>query len=470
MFRTHRRSAARLAAAGVAAGLLAAGALAGAGTAAADGGAPSSSGAAATLEGLQGDLSDTATVTDHGKSNGVSAGLFAMDVDGGRILTYCIDFNNHTQDRAKYQEVPWSATSLYGPGKDKDNAGKITWILQHAFPQVSDLDTLAGTAHTGPLTKKTAAAGTQVAIWRYSDGVDVKADNPAAEQLADYLYGQAVAVAEPAPSLTLDPAAVSGKSGDRLGPVTVHTNAASAKPSLAADAPGVKLVDADGKPVTEAKDGAKLYFDVPAGTADGSTSLTVTATTPVPIGRAFTGARSDGTPSQTQILAGSDSTPVTAAAGVSWAKKGPIPALSAEVVCAKNGVDVTAANQGDEAFTFQLEGRSHTIAPGASQTITVPVQEDQKYKIDITLPDDTVKTFQGVLDCKTAATPAPTATPTTNQPSAATSGGTTGGSDLAATGSSSATPMIAGIAVILVVLGAGAAFFFRRKKNSAPSE
>lgn len=469
MFKSYRRSAARLAAAGVTAGLLATGAIAGAGSAFADGGTPSSSGATATLEGLQGDLSDTATVADGGgASHNVAAGLFKMDVTGGgSILTYCIDFNNHTQRNATYQEVPWSATSLYGPGKDKDNAGKITWILQHSFPQVSDLGALAKAAHSDTLTQKTAAAGTQVAIWRYSDGVDVKAADPAAEQLAEYLYNTATVLAEPAPSLTLTPAAVSGKSGDRLGPVTVHTNAASAQPVLAAGAPGVKLVDAQGKPVTTAKDGTKLYFDVPAGTADGSTTVTVTATTPVPIGRAFTGTGDNGKPSQTQILAGSDSTPVTAGATVSWAKKGPIPALSAMVVCAKNGVDVTASNQGDENFTFQLEGKSYTVAPGKSQTITVPVKEDQKYKIDIALPNGKVKTFEGTLDCKTA-TPGPT--PSTNQPAPATSGGTGGNGNLAETGSSNATPMIAGIAIALVVVGGGAAFFFRRKKSSTTAE
>lgn len=472
MFKTTRRTATRLAAAGVAAGLLAAGAMAAAGPAAADTGTPpSSSGATATIDGLVHDKSDVATVTENGSQHDVMAGLFKMDLDsGGSIYTYCIDLHNGTQDHAKYHEVPWSATSLYADGKDKANAGKINWILQHSYPQVSDLGTLAKDAHTGALSDKTAAAGTQVAIWRYSDGADVKAKDAAAEQLADYLYNSATALTEPTPSLSLTPSAVSGKSGDRIGPVTVHTTAAAARPVLAAGTPsGVRLVDAQGKPLTEAKDGTKLYFDVPAGTPDGSTSADVTATTAVPIGRAFTGTNDKGESSQTQILAGSDSTTVKAAATLTWAKKGPIPALSAQVDCAKSGVDVTATNKGDEAFTFQLEGTVYTVAPGKSRTITVPVAEDQKYKIDITLPDKSVKTFQGVLDCKPA-TPSPS--PSANRPSPATSGGstgTTGGSNLASTGSSSATPVIAGIAVGLVVIGGGAVFFFRRKKGSAAS-
>ncbi|WP_327291055.1 LAETG motif-containing sortase-dependent surface protein [Streptomyces sp. NBC_01198] len=469
MFNTHRRSAARLAAAGLATGLLAAGAFAGAGNALADDATPSSSGATAVLDGLQRDLSDVATVaTKDGRTNDhEAAGLFKMDLGGGKsIYTYCIDLFNSTKPNAHYQEVPWSATSLYQQGKDRAKAGKIAWILNHSFPQVDDLGALAKTAGAGPLSKKTAAAGTQVAIWRLSDDPTAKANDPAAEQLADYLSQAAVAVAEPDASLTLDPPSVSGKSGDRIGPVTVHTNADSAAAEIAPDAGGVKLVDAAGKPVTTAKDGSKLYFDVPAGTKDGSTTVKVTATTTVPLGRAFTGFGANDVASQTQILAGSDTTPLTAQATATWAKKGPIPAVSAAVDCAKGGVDVTAANKGDENLTFTLGGKAYTVAPGASRTITVPVAEDQRYKIDVTLPDKSVKTFEGVLDCKSATTP-PTGTPTTpaNQPSPAGSD-----QDLAATGSSSATPMIAGIAIALVVLGGGAVFFFRRKKNATPSE
>jgi TQXA domain-containing protein/LPXTG-motif cell wall-anchored protein len=466
MVNTYRRSAARLAAAGIATGLLAAGAFAGAGIAVADDASPSSSGAAATLDGIQSDLSDVATVaTKNGGTNGhEAAGLFKMDLGGGKsIYTYCIDLFNSTKPKAHYQEVPWSATSLYQPGKDRANAGKIAWILHHSFPQVNDLDALAKTAGAGPLTKKTAAAGTQVAIWRFSDDPTAKANDPAAEQLADYLYETAVAVAEPDASLTLDPPSVSGKSGDRIGPVTVHTNADSAAAELTDDTAGVKLVDADGKPLTTAKDGSKLYFDVPAGTKDGSTAVKVTATTTVPVGRAFTGFGDNDKASQTQILAGSDTTPLTAQATVTWAKKGPIPAVTAAVDCSKGGVDVTAANKGDEDLTFTLGGKDYTVAPGASQTVTVPAAEDQHYKIDITLPDKSVKSFEGVLDCKSATTPVPT-TPA-NQPSPAGSG-----DNLAATGSSNATPMIAGIAIALVVLGGGAVFFFRRKKSTTPSE
>lgn len=472
MAKIHQRGIARLAAAGLTAGLLAAGTLAGAGTAAADA-PPSSGGATAKLVGIEdgGNLPDRADKAVLNGKNDVLAGLFQMTTPGGGVIeTYCIDFNHHTHKGSDYNEVPWDQSTLSG---NKD-AGKIAWILNNSYPKV-DTAALSATLKannvqlSGDLTPALAAAGTQVAIWHLSDpDIKVQAKNSDAKALSDYLDSHAQTLEEPKPSLTVDPTAVSGKSGSRLGPVTVHTTAQEAKVELGKDAPaGLKVVDKDGKAITgPVKDGTALYFDVAAGSGEGSTTATVSATTDISVGRAFSSTDAHGIASQTMILAGTTETTVKASATVTWAKQGPIPALSATVDCAKGGVDVTASNKGDEDFTFKLEGNEYTVAPGASKTVTVPVAEDQKYKIDITLPNGSVKTFEGVLDCKTATTPAPTPTTNAPVPASGTTGSTTGG-DLAATGSSNATPMIAGIAIALVVVGGGAAFFFRRKKNTA---
>ncbi|MFH9420960.1 LAETG motif-containing sortase-dependent surface protein [Streptomyces sp. NPDC017529] len=466
MISVKGRGAARLAAAVLASGLVAAGAIATAGPAAADDAAPVHGGASATLGGLK--TYDQAVLHDNGRDQRIGAGLFEMTVEGGGALqTYCIDIKTPTQQQAKYQEVPWSASSLH----NNQDAGKIRWILQNSFPQVNDLPTLAQKAGAGSLSEKTAAAGTQVAIWRFSDKADVEALDPAAEKLADYLEKEANrqggSLTEPEASLKLDPPAVSGKSGSKLGPVTVRTNANSVTVSPAAGTPaGVKVVGADGKPVTKAANGTKLFFDVPAGTKDGSASLTAQAATKISVGRAFTGSVGS-IKSQTMILAGSSESTATATATASWKKQGAAPAVTAEKNCSKGGVDVTATNKGDAPFRFQLSGKGHVIAPGKSETITVPVAEDQAYEITINGEGGFKKTFTGVLDCKTAGTgtgkPAP-------QPSPASAGGTSSGStggnggDLAETGSSSATPVIAGVAVALVVVGGGAVFFLRKKK------
>ncbi|MFC5072087.1 Cys-Gln thioester bond-forming surface protein [Kitasatospora cinereorecta] len=456
------RGLARTAAAVLASGLLAAGGLAGATPAAAEPG-QHQGGATAVLDDLK--TYDFALLnTGDGKSQELPAGLFEMKVDGGgTIKTYCIDFHTPTKDGAKYQETPWDQSSL---GKN-ENAGKIRWILQHSYPQVNDFAALADEAGTGPLTEKTAAAGTQVAIWRFSDKADVTAKDENAEKLADWLEKQAQVVEEPKASVALEPAAVSGKAGQRLGPVTVHTDAeqVSVSPPADAAASGVTVTDKDGKPVTEAVDGTGLYFDIPEDAADGSASLTVQATTSVPVGRVFTGLIK----SQTMILAGSSESTVTATATATWAEKGAAPALTAEKNCAKGGVDITAGNKGDEPFTFELAGAKHTIPAGETRTVTIPVAEDQAYDFTITGPGGFSKNFKGVLDCETAGTPAPgdeTDTQSGSEPVPAQTGTSSTGAegDLAATGGSSATPVIAGVAIALVVLGGGAVFLLRRKK------
>ncbi|MFF6995106.1 Cys-Gln thioester bond-forming surface protein [Streptomyces sp. NPDC008313] len=459
---TRSRGVGRLAAATFVSGLVLATAAATAGSAAADD-APHQGGATATIGGLK--VAGPAVIHDNGKDQKVSAGLFEMTVDnGGTLQTYCIDIHNPTQKDAKYQETPWSGTSLNGNG----DAGKIRWILQNSYPQVNDLAALADKAGVGNLSEENAAAGTQVAIWRYSDHADVDALNPKAEKLADYLYKSAQNLAEPSSSLTLDPPAVSGHPGEKLGPITVHTNADSVTVAPPADsaASGVKVVDKDGKVITSVADGGQIFFDVPKDAADGSATLSVQASTTVPVGRAFASVSR----SQTQILAGSSESTVSATATANWAAKGPIPALSAEKNCAKGGVDITASNEGDKPFTFELAGTEHTIEAGKSETVTVPVKEDQAYDFTIKGPNGFEQTFKGVLDCKTDSE---TGTPGGDKPQGggetpATTGSTTGGGgDLAETGSSSATPTIAGIAVGLVVVGGGAVFFLRKKKAAA---
>ncbi|MEH0578690.1 MULTISPECIES: thioester domain-containing protein [Streptomyces] len=458
------RGVVRLAAATLVSGLVAVGVIAGAGTAVAAEMTQSQGGATATIGGLK--TYGAAVIHADTGDQEVPAGLFEMSVEGGGTLqTYCIDLYNPTQKDAKYHETPWSGTSL---GANKD-AGRIGWILQNSYPQVNDLASLADKAGIdGGLTEQDAAAGTQVAIWRYSDGAAVDALDPQAERLADYLHKAARAVPEPAASLTLDAPAVSGHPGELLGPVTVHTDASgvTVTPPLDAATSGVRIVGKDGKAVTSVTDGSQLFFDVPVDAAAGSAELTVQASTTVPVGRAFTSENR----SQTQILAGSSESTVSATASATWAKQGAIPALSAAKNCAGSGVDITAANQGDADFSFELMGIRHTIPAGASQTVTIPLQEDQAYDFTINGLQGVQYRFTGVLDCRTQADEtAGLTTQTLSEPSPATVGGTSAAddTDLAATGGTSATPLIAGTAIGLVVIGGAALILVGRKENGA---
>ncbi|OIK24687.1 peptidase [Streptomyces malaysiense] len=438
-------------------GLVAAGVLSGAGTAAADVAPQTEGGASATLDGLK--TFGEAVVHDAGGDQRVSAGLFEMSVDGGGTLqTYGVDLHNPVQRDAHYQETSWSSTSL---GGNRD-AGRIRWIVQHSYPQVNDLAALAHRAGVGSLTEQDAATGTQVAIWRYSDHVKVDAVTPGAEKLAGYLQRSARTSGEPAASLTLDPAAVSGRPGGVIGPVTVHTNAGAVTVIPPADAAtsGVRITDKTGKALTTAKNGSRIYFDIPKDAADGSAQLSVQGSTTVPVGRAL----ASDSRSQTQILAGSSESAVSASATADWAAQGAIPAVSARKDCAKGTVDITAADKGDQPFTFSLMGAEHTVPAGATHTVPVPVQEDQGYDFTITGANGFTRRFAGVLDCRiqgtivsrtaaqTVGEPTPLATPAPDD------------TDLAATGGSAVTPLIAGAAIGLVVIG-GAVLVLLRKRE-----
>ncbi|MEX3099801.1 TQXA domain-containing protein [Streptomyces sp. ST1015] len=452
------RGVGRLAAVTLVSGLAAAGVLAGAGQAAAAAGAQAQGGATATIGGLK--VYGGAVLHEEGGDQEIPAGLFEMSVDGGGTLqTYCVDVYTPTQKDAKYHETAWSGTSLAA----NKRAGRIGWILQNSYPQVNDLASLAGKAGIkSGLTEQDAAAGTQVAIWRYSDGADVDAVDPQARQLADYLEKAARDAAEPPASLTVDTPAVSGKPGDLLGPVTVHTDAGTVSVAPPPDAAisGVRVVDADGKPVTSAGDGSRLYFEVPAEAAAGSARVTLQASTTVPVGRAFV---SEGR-SQTQILAGSSESTVSASAVASWGAAGAVPALSAARDCRKNGLDITASNKGDQPYTFALLTAEYTVGAGETRTFTVPLQEDQPYDFTLTTPQGTAPRFTGVLDCETQSrTTSNLTTQTYSDPTPATVLPATP-TNLAVTGSDSATPLIAGTAIGLVLVG-GAALVLTARKN-----
>lgn len=460
----RRATVTRLAAGTLVSGLVAAGVLAGAGTATAASGtsgtARGEGGAAATVEGLK--TYGEAVIRGAGGDQRVSAGLFEMSVEGGGMLqTYGVDIHTPTQTDAKYYEAPWNGTSL---GADED-AGRIHWILRNSYPQVNDLAALAERAGVrGQLTEQDAAAGTQVAIWRHSDDVDVEAVDPQAEQLADYLEKSARSRREPRASLTLEPPAVSGRPGELLGPVTVRTDADGVTVSPPADAAtsGVRIVDRAGEPVTTATDGGEVFFEIPEDAPADTVELTVQASTTVPVGRAF----ASDSRSQTQILAGSSTSTVSATASATWAERGAIPAVSARTNCAEGGVDVTAVNQDDEPFAFELAEREYTVEPGGSRTVTVPLAEDRAYDVTVLGSDGFQQRFTGLLDCRTRAAETGVDVHTLSGPTPTPLGGTATDVNLAATGASGLAPWIVGTAITLVVLG-GTALVVTRQRETA---
>jgi LPXTG-motif cell wall-anchored protein len=78
-------------------------------------------------------------------------------------------------------------------------------------------------------------------------------------------------------------------------------------------------VDAQGKPVTTAKDGDELYIAVPKGTAPGTAKITVSGTGTMPAGRVF--APTPGKKTQTLITASSKSVKLSDSETATWYAK-----------------------------------------------------------------------------------------------------------------------------------------------------
>ncbi|WP_181442545.1 thioester domain-containing protein [Streptomyces tateyamensis] len=452
----------------LASSLIVAGGVAAAGVAVADSG----TGVTAKFGGLVQDKSGNIKInnSDHEFAAG---GLIALNTsDGKTLLTYCIDLKHETRDDATYQETGWASSSL----ASNPDAGKINWILQHSYPQVSDLSVLAKEAGVAKLDTAQAGAATQAAIWHFSDHVAAVPEDKDAASLTTYLEKNAADVPEPTASLTLSPDTVSGKSGALLGPITVTSSSDSVTASLdaASSAAGVVLTDKAGNVLSDksgsltkpAKNGDALYVKAPAGANPGSATVAASASLQALAGRAFTAEKS-----QTLILAGNVPVTASAKAKASWVPNGPAPAITAKVVCEQNSVVVTVANTGDQDFTTTVTQGSFskpvTVKPGATQTVAVPETEGAQYTISVPGLAGKTSTFTGTFNCHVASSggstggTTPSSSPSPSK-SATPAPSTTGGS-LASTGGGSGTGLIAGIAGALVVAGGAGVYLMRRR-------
>ncbi len=420
----------------------------------------------------------------------VDGGLFTLKTDAGeKLRTYCIDFDNpvYLDSAAKYHEADWASSSL----NSNANAPKIRWILDNSYPQAS-LASLATAIHVDKLSDEDAAAGTQAAIWKFSDNKNATPRNEKAKKLRDYLVGDANkgVAAEPKPSLTLSPDSVSGKSGGKLGPFLLNSSANEVKLTVTGDAADkIKLLDKDNKPVNGALAGpigkdTPLYLDVPAGTPDGKAAINATAEANVLSGRVFMSkVDNKGRHSQTMILAGSTKVNVAAGAKATWKQgKGALIDSTAKEECAAGGVRVSVTNTGDEAATVTVGKQQVAVQPGKTESVLVKVEEKTRYDFTVTGPNGYSKQFTGVLDCKVGVTPTPApstpaatpsgtpvATPSgtpsngAGQPAPATTSAAPGTGGLAQTGANDSTPILAAVAGGLVVAGGAAVFVLRRR-------
>ncbi|MGD9957204.1 MAG: thioester domain-containing protein [Candidatus Nanopelagicales bacterium] len=202
--------------------------------------------------------------------------VFRLDVAGGGTLrAYCVDLG-----------VPINAGDTYEIQQltsQISNPAQVLWILQHSYP-VLTLNQLAAASGVSPMDTATAVAGTQAAIWHYTDGrtLDTNKNTDGVKALYAYLTGpdNVGASSQPAPSLSISPATKTSAAG-RVGPFTISWTGANPV-DLTTDA-AFTIFDAasGGNAVTTAGDGDQVWVEVPQGTLPGQVVVTATGSAPV---------------------------------------------------------------------------------------------------------------------------------------------------------------------------------------------
>jgi TQXA domain-containing protein/LPXTG-motif cell wall-anchored protein len=223
------------------------------------------------------------------------------DEKRSNVLTYCVELPTPLEDGDTLKEAPWG-THPNPKSKFPQNAGKVLWILQNSYPgkPMSDVKKAFG----DQFDKEETIAATQAAIWHFSDEAQLDPDKNSDDvmKLYERLIKDAVTneiKEQPKPTLEIDPASKSGKSGEKIGPFKVTTTASEVK--LTGNLPqGVTITDAKGNPLAVQQKGAEklavqsagekvteFFVNVPANAPTGSATFQLSAEAELAIGRLF---------------------------------------------------------------------------------------------------------------------------------------------------------------------------------------
>ncbi len=201
------------------------------------------------------------------------AGLAEPDVSA-----YCLESLVGARFGAPAIRVGWADFPGSNRFRDPDVQARVGWVLTHSFPLV-DLVSLGRTLGVTGLTERQAIAGSQGAIWHFTDGRTISEGNSGnVRAVYAYLTGRAntgLAENQVRPSVTLSGPTDASVAGVPAGPIRVRTNQASV--TVVATTTGVDLpvVDGAGRSVdlTAVVDGQELWVEVPLDAEAGSVTF-----------------------------------------------------------------------------------------------------------------------------------------------------------------------------------------------------
>ncbi|MFC7327797.1 thioester domain-containing protein [Marinactinospora rubrisoli] len=257
--------------------------------------------------------------------------LFNLRVgDTAGLPAYCVDLSTAVDHRAAYAEVDWADLPADRPFAD--DPGRVRWIVAHSYPSVG-LEALRAVTGIDSLSEAQAIAGTQAAIWHFSNGVELRSggvgrhNSAEVEALYEHLVSGAARAApapEPPPALALQPDVVRGEATGPLGPFTVRTTSEEPVRLTVNGVRAATLVDHDGDPVSSAVDGTEVLLRLEPGTPEGSAKVYASADAAVvSAGRLFVGR--DGVQTQPLVAAAPATVSAMVSATATWTAASPAP-------------------------------------------------------------------------------------------------------------------------------------------------
>ena len=220
-------------------------------------------------------------------------------VDGlNTVMAYSLNIDVPSVGGTGYQaaEINDVLAAVPNPTSAAD-PDRVRWVLLNGFDGLN-LDALnerlagAGVELHKGLNEAEAIAGTQAAIWKFSEGtVEMgAADGLKNTQLDALAFAQwLITSAESpfdstgtAPALGLTPPdQTAGTAGERIGPFVAAMSEGSVEVTLSADQPGLTFVDADGNPLpATVASGTPFFVAVSPDAPDGAATISISADVP----------------------------------------------------------------------------------------------------------------------------------------------------------------------------------------------
>lgn len=191
------------------------------------------------------------------------------------FFAYCIEMGVRARFDVDVELAEWSQfqgkNDFTGNPKVQE---KVGWIIKNSYPTV-DLVDLGERAGVNGLTAAEAIAGTQHAIWHFTDGERRKL-RPHAAALRDYLTGEAnvgLPERDVRPTVRVEVRKGANRElGKPIGPFVVESNV---EPIVVTTDSEAHLIDEAGEPLDAGNvgSGTEIFLNVPDGAGPGTADI-----------------------------------------------------------------------------------------------------------------------------------------------------------------------------------------------------